>query len=214
MTALRTMRRVSFVVRDRSGNAVDSVETTDIPPSGITTPDGGASLTAVARITWAPRTIPPFNCDVIARAEGPSGTILRMEELPAAAAPPRNVREPLVLSLSIKELGKMVEFVLDVERTSASSAEEFLPTGERYRIEVYDDGSELVWSSSSGKMFTQALGPVVPERVGDKVTYREVFDGSSEVARGRLGAGRYRVVATVPAKPRPYDVREEFTWGG
>ena len=31
MTSLRGIRRVSFVVRDRSGNAVDSVETTDIP---------------------------------------------------------------------------------------------------------------------------------------------------------------------------------------
>lgn len=214
MQALRSIRRVSFVVRDRSGNAVDSMQTTDIPTSGIATSDGGAALTAVARIIWAPRTIPPYNCDVIARAECPVGTMLRMEELPAAAAPARPIHEMLTISLDVEQRGSMVEFVMSVERNSAASPDEFLPSGETYRIEVFGNGGLPIWSSSAGQMFIQAIGPVVPEGVGEKVTYRAMFDGMNDETHARLAPGTYRVVATVPAKPKPYVLREEFTWGG
>lgn len=213
MSALRGITRATFAVRDRSGNALDSLTTTDIPTSGVTN-DGVASLTATASVNWRPRTPPSHGSTVVLRTEGTHGTLVRAVDLPDWASPPMDSPTPLALSLDLRELGRSVEFQFNVRRVAVARPGEFLPSGERYRIELIDDANNVVWSSSANKMFTQAVTAVFPENVGEEVTYREVFDGTSDETRGRLAPGRYRVVATVPSKPQPYVLREEFTWGG
>jgi hypothetical protein len=214
MRALRSIREVSFVVFDPDGRAIDSMRTTEIPTSGIQNSDGGASLTATARVEWAPGTAPALGTRVLMRATADDGEILRLAEVPPPLANATVRRDRLALSLETEQRGpSTLEFLFTVERTAPAAPEEYLPSGERFRIEIVSETGELQWSSSHGQMFTQAIGPVVPAEVGERAVYRATFDGMSDETHQRLAPGRYRVIATVPAKPRAYVLREELAWG-
>jgi hypothetical protein len=212
MRALRSINSVTFTVYAPDGRAYDSLTTNDVPTSGVQNSGGGASLTATASAEWRPSDAPPPGTRVIARAYATDGVIVRMAEVPPLPPTATTRRDRLILELDVEERGGMTEFILTVERLAPPMPDEYLPSGERYRIELFDQGGQRVWSSSSGQMYTQALGPVVPEKVGERVVYRAMFDGMSDETHARLEPGRYRIVATVPAQPRPYVIREELTW--
>lgn len=220
MRLMRGISSVTFTVHDGSGMAIDSITTTDIPASGVQGEDGNASLTATARVSWRPASPPMPPMQVVMRAVGTEGVIVRVAELPVAvgidAGGGRGAtrRERLALSLEMEPRGGAMEFVLGVERVAPAGADEYLPSGERFRIEIFGESGELIWSSSAGQMFTQALGPVVPTEVGERTTYRTIFHGRNNDTHEPLAPGVYRVVATIPAQPVPYVLREELSWSG
>lgn len=213
MRLLRGIRSVTFTVHDATGE-VDSVTTTDIPASGVQGAEGEASLTATARVAWRPSgpLRPPVQ--IVMRATAEQGVIVRVADIAMqmAVATPRGER--LRMSLSSEQRAGVLEFILEVERMAPADPTEYMPSGERFRIEIEGEQGERIWSSSAGQMFTQALGPVLPAAVGERVTYRATFDGRNDVTHAPLAPGRYRVVATIPAQPRPYVLREELTWSG
>ena len=216
MRLLRGIVEVSFTVHDGSGAMIDSLGTTDIPTSGIAGADGAASLTATGRVAWRPRSALTPPMQVVMRASGAEGVIVRIAELPMTSrgeiAP--SSAERLALTLTSEERAGRLDFVLEVERVGPGAPDEYMPSGEQFRIEIFGDAGERVWSSSAGQMFTQALGPVLPARVGERVSYRASFDGRNDVTHESLAPGRYSIVATIPAKPSPYVLREELTWAG
>jgi hypothetical protein len=116
--------------------------------------------------------------------------------------------------LESRDMGRGVEFTLHVERLAPPPAGEYLPSGEQFRIELESSVGETIWSSSHGMAFIQSIGEVEPAEVGKSVEYRAVFDGRNDMTKSKLAPGRYRIIATIPAKPHPYILREEFTWSG
>jgi flagellar hook assembly protein FlgD len=81
-----------------------------------------------------------------------------------------------------------------------------------YRIEVYE-GPVQIWSSSFGKSFTQNITKVEPDKIGETVVYQSFWDGTENNGKA-APTGTLTVVATIPAKPKPYVVRKEFNWTG
>ncbi len=213
---MRAIARLqTFIVRVYApdGKLIDSISTSAIDRSGTST-KGNGSITAYSRIEWkAPAPVLPGS---YARMSLPTdhGTITRRIDFPASGAAPANGRKPLVLSLDVQNRGSAEEFTLRVERISPAPAGEYLPSGEKYRIEIIGSSGETLWSSSGGMSFTQSVGTVDPAKVGQEVTYRARWDGRSALSHGRAEPGTYRIVATIPAKPAPYILREEFTWSG
>lgn len=121
---------------------------------------------------------------------------------------------PLTITLDVRTRTVGLEFLIRVERVAEAPEGEYLPSGENIRIEIENELGEQFWSSTAGKMFTQAISPVQPIRVGEFADYREYWDGQNTITGGRLTQGRYRAIVTIPAKPKPYILREEFTWSG
>lgn len=121
---------------------------------------------------------------------------------------------PLAITLDVRTRTVGVEFLVRVERTANAPEGEYLPSGEKVRIEIENEVGEQFWSSSAGKMFTQAIGTVEPIQIGEFAEYREYWDGQNTLTGGRLPQGRYRAIVTIPAKPKPYILREEFIWSG
>ena len=122
--------------------------------------------------------------------------------------------DPIALTLDVRSRIVGLEFLVRVERLANAPEGEYLPSGENIRIEIENELGEQFWSSSLGKMFTQAVAPVEPIRIGEFADYREYWDGQNTITGGRLPQGSYRVIVTIPAKPKPYILRENFTWGG
>jgi len=149
-----------------------------------------------------------------------SGVVARYVPFPGgeqAAAPTREAalhERILAMVLTSERRGSGTEFRLSVRRIAAPPDGEYLPSGEKFRIDVIDGSGRTVWSSSNGRSFTQAIGSVDPAEVGAETEYRAMWDGRDDLAHGRAAPGTYRIVATIPAKPTPYILREEFTWSG
>lgn len=141
----------------------------------------------------------------------PQQTTIPADSISQAEKP---ISNPLAITLDVRTRTVGLEFLVRVERVAEAPEGEYLPSGENIRIEIENELGEQFWSSSAGKMFTQAITPVQPIRVGEFADYREYWDGRNTITGGRLTQGRYRVILTIPAKPKPYILREEFTWSG
>jgi Intracellular proteinase inhibitor len=70
-------------------------------------------------------------------------------------------------------------------------------TGQRYDVELWDEGDRPLWRWSEGRMFTQMLGQ---ERLGpgDSLTYQVALPAPAT-------PGQYRVVGRIPAMERPLE---------
>lgn len=148
---------------------------------------------------------------VIASCGKPQQTTIPADTAAQAQKP---ASDPLAITLDVRTRTVGLEFLVRVERRAEAPEGEYLPSGENIRIEIENELGEEFWSSSAGKMFTQAISPVEPIRVGEFADYREYWDGRNTITGGRLTQGRYRVIVTIPAQPTPYIIREDFTWSG
>ncbi len=199
------------------GSRLAAITTDRIDASGITNASTGAvSGMMYGSMTWSADVGAGSYAVLLLRTD--SGVVARYVPFPGgdqAAAPEAAPRgRILAMALTSDRRGTGVEFRLSVNRRAGAPEGEYLPSGEKFRIELIDDGGRTIWSSSRGRSFTQAIGSVDPAEVGGETEYRAVWDGRDDLAHGRAAPGTYRIVATIPAKPTPYILREEFTWSG
>lgn len=205
MRALNSIQSVSFIAFDSDGNLLDSLRTDRIIRSGLGGPE--SSLAASAGVTWNPASPIPQKLHLVMVIRSSSG-VWPKEVLTSFDAPLYS--EPIVLDLDYAPRGKGLEFVLTARRVTETKGEEYLPSAEMYRIELFN-GPTRLWSSSGGKAFAQVIGPVDPDEIGEKIEYRAVWNGTDATgAPARSGA--LTVVATIPAKPNPYTLRKEIEW--
>lgn len=216
MNALRRLSSVGFQIYAPDGRQVAALATQEINTSGTANAETGqASLTAFANIEWeSPEPLIPGTF-AIAVLRSDRGAFARRVELPGAVAQsPAEAAKSIDMQVEVENRVGGVEFVITARRIAPGPEQEYIPSGEKYRIEIRNDVGETIWSSSTGKFFTQALVPMSPGSVGDEVRYREFWDGRHELTRLPQPAGVFRLTATIPAVPRPYIIREEFTWSG
>jgi hypothetical protein len=205
---------------------IATLHTDEINTSGTSnTESGEMSGIMYGSMEWAPSDIPTPGTYVVLTLRGDSGVVIRRVELPG---PPRgdgdNTPMPVVeqiphdrilnLTLTSERRGAGVQFTLSVKRQAPAPAGEYLPSGEEFRIELRNANGENIWSSSDGRFFVQKVGTVEPATVGGEVVYRAQWDGRNDLLHAPAAPGTYRITATIPAKPTPYILREEFTWNG
>jgi len=90
--------------------------------------------------------------------------------------------------------------------------QEYFPTSERLRVELFD-GIKQLWSSANGVMFLQVIGEVEPQQPGQEQLYE--YRWSAQLGSGEvLPSGRYRVCMSLPAQPRQYVVCLPLEWHG
>jgi len=215
MAALRSIGSAAFAVYSPDDELIESQSTDALVSSGLPGGNGAdASLTMTAGITWEPRGSVAPGTYVVMTVRSPNGIVRRRMPIVEAPVDRAPASRSIVMSLDTRDRDGGVDFILTVERVAPPPPGEYLPSGERYRIDIYGRSGETVWSSSSGRMFTQAIASVLPKEVGERIEYREFWDGRNVLTHARLDPGTYRIVATIPAKPTPYILREEFTWSG
>ena len=220
-------RRVrELAARVMSGSTeIASLRTDDINTSGTSNAESGEmSGIMYGSMEWTSPGIPTPDTYVVLTLRGDSGVVIRRVELPgpgvdeAGIAPVADNDTPhdriLNLTLTSERRGTGVIFTLSVKRLAPPPTGEYLPSGEKFRIELQNANHENIWSSSAGRFFTQQIGTVDPPTVGGEELYRAQWDGRDVLMRAPAAPGTYRIVATIPAKPTPYVLREEFTWNG
>lgn len=216
--SVATVRRiVSFSVQifAPDGKQLASLATQDINTSGMpNTETNQISLTAAGGVEWeATSDLAPGTYAVMS-LQSDRGSVVRRLGFPGAELEAPSARKSIVMTLESEDRAGGVEFILTARRVAQGPDDEYLPSGEKFRIELRSSVNETIWSSSDGKMFTMAIGPVEPDEVGEEVVYRVLWDGRSDLTHSRATPGSYTIMATIPAKPTPYILREEFTWSG
>lgn len=206
MKAIADIRSVSFIIFDDKGTMLDSLYTDVITRSGIGEPES-SSLAVSAGVSWRPRPPAPQQYHMIMLIRSVEGAWMR--EVRTSFDVPLYT-ESLLLDLKHSRKGAGLSFTLTAERVMEPETEEYLPSGETYRITVYD-GPTRLWSSSDGKMFTQAVSPVAPEELGEKVRYEAFWNGTGPAGQAAT-SGALTIEAMIPAKPTPYILREEIQW--
>ncbi len=216
LNALHSLASLSFQIYAPNGRQLASIATQEINTSGTAnTETEQTSLTAFGGVEWdSPEPLAPGTF-AIAILRSDHGALARRVEFPGSdGASPAASAASVAMLLDVRSSGSGVEFTLTARRAAQGPADEYLPSGEKYRIELRNDVGETIWSSSTGKVFTMAIGPMAPGPVGSEVKYREFWNGRDEQTRMATPPGVYRIIATIPAKPTPYILREEFTWSG
>lgn len=121
---------------------------------------------------------------------------------------------PLRLALEIEPRDIGLTFILRITRTGARPDGEYLPSAERFRIEIRSLSGHVVWNSSANVMFAQVIGVVDPARIGETIEHRAVWDGTTGSQGVDMPPGEYTVTATIPSRPLPYQIQKEFIYGG
>ena len=120
-------------------------------------------------------------------------------------------------ALKIKPYQKTVEegniiFGLEAERISKNE-EEYLPSSEMFRVVILDLKGKEVWNSSKGMASLTVITSILPEKVGEKYNYEISWNGISDSGK-LLSPGKYKVILTIPAKPKSYVDDLELNWSG
>jgi hypothetical protein len=179
--------------------------------------DNEISVTGTGGVVWKPASFPAPGTYALVTLHAEHGNLGRIVEVVAGGSHQESQVEhgkTLRMRLEVNDFAGSVELVLHVERIAPAPAGEYLPTSEKYRIEIRDALNETIWSSSSGRVFAQSTGPVEPINVGDEAVYRVTWNGNNEIEHVPAAAGIYTVQVTIPAKPTPYILREELVRRG
>ncbi len=91
--------------------------------------------------------------------------------------------------------------------------EDYHPTSERFRVEIFDESGALRFSSNYGVDYLQAIYPVEPRIPGEYKRYSFEWLGYDNEGN-ILPPGRYTAVLSIVAKPYPYTARLQFDWRG
>lgn len=103
-----------------------------------------------------------------------------------------------------------VRFYMESRRNWKPTGE-YIPDGEHFIIEIYTQKGNVIWSSSHGMNFTQAIGEVQPQTPGYMHVYEKLWDGKDN-KDNPVPAGEYLVKMTIPAKPMAYSTKMNFEW--
>lgn len=215
LVALRGIHSLSAEIYAPDNHRIDSLGTQAIIASGTMQGEGDqVSITGTGGVLWKPASTPPPGTVVLITIRGDHGMLGRLVTVVPDAWESAETDHSRILHMSIesRDIGAgNVEFTLRVDRIAPSPAGEYLPTAEKFRIEVRNDLNEIVWSTATGKIYAQSTGAVEPIETGKEVEYRAIWNGMSEFDHAPAPPGTYSIIATIPAKPTPYVLREELT---
>lgn len=90
--------------------------------------------------------------------------------------------------------------------------EDYHPTSERFRVEIFDQEGRRRFSSNTGIEYLQEISPVEPKR-GEVKRFTFEWPGTDDNG-DPLPPGRYTAVLSLVTKPYPYKARISFEWKG
>lgn len=127
--------------------------------------------------------------------------------LPADSTPPFVTVTPFIDA----QTDTNIVFALLAKR-NRGYGEDYHPTSERLRVQIFDSEGRLRFSSNTGIEYLQEVSPVQPRRGEIK---RFTFEWPGTDDNGTiLPAGRYTAVLSLVAKPYPYTASISFDWKG
>jgi hypothetical protein len=210
MVAIRNIRSVGFAVFDADGTLIDSLSTEEVTTSGVMqSGTQRASLSASASVVYRGRA--DAGSYVVMTAHTDNGMVARKRYF---AIESDDDIESIHMHIETRTLNTGIRFLLHATRVTPPPQGEYLSSTERFRIEIESSYGETIWSSANGRFFSDTIKTVEPNEVGEEKVFEALFDGRSDVTHGPLSPGTYRIIATIPAKPNPYIIREEFTFRG
>jgi hypothetical protein len=201
---------ISVIVMGNN-EAIDTVEFTDLYPSGIADKKGKAIVAIYGVTEWRnPTSIK--NEDLIFSFNLMIGEkCYHYDTKPKLSDETVSNEDVLTLYPSInKDSDSTATFVLYAQRNKLKT-DEYLPSSEKLRIIIFSEKGEVKWNSSFNKNFLQVVTPVYPENVGGIYKYSLKWDGYDTYGR-QLPPGNYRVQMIIPAQPKMYSESIEFRW--
>jgi len=127
--------------------------------------------------------------------------------------PPDSIKPFVTVTPFIDEqTDSSITFALLAQR-HRGFGEDYHPTSERFRVEIFDQDGNLRFSSNHGIDYLQAIYPVEPRIAGEfkRYTFEWLgYDNAGDI----LPPGRYTAVLSLVAKPYPYTARVSFDWQG
>jgi len=128
--------------------------------------------------------------------------------LPADSTPPFMSVTPFI----DLQTDSNITFALLAQR-NRGVGEDYHPTSERLRLEIFDEHGTLRFASNAGMSFLQQVMPVEPRRRGELKRYTFEWPGFDNEGN-LLPPGRYIAVLSLVAKPYPYTASIPFDWKG
>lgn len=119
------------------------------------------------------------------------------------------ITESMALYPSVEVLSdSAVSFKLRMVRLKPLE-NEYLPTSEDYRVEVFSEKTTLIWSSNYSSNFLQVVSDVEPLKTGESKTHEIIWKCVNNSGK-KVPPDNYIVKMTVPAKPNPYKATIKF----
>jgi len=128
--------------------------------------------------------------------------------LPVDSMPPFITVTPFIDA----QTDSSVTFALLAQR-NRGTGEDYHPTSERFRVEIFDERGSLRFASNAGMNYLQEVSSVEPRRRGELKRYTFEWPGTDNEGVP-LPPGRYTAVLSIVAKPYPYTARIAFDWKG
>ncbi|MBL7999458.1 MAG: hypothetical protein JNL32_12580 [Candidatus Kapabacteria bacterium] len=91
--------------------------------------------------------------------------------------------------------------------------DDYHPTSERMRLEIYSQKGVLLYGSNHGMNFLQSVGQVEPNKIGDNKRFVFMWGGTDNDGN-ILPKGRYKAKLTLVTRPFPYSTTIDFDWKG
>lgn len=94
-----------------------------------------------------------------------------------------------------------IEFMLQAKRIKI--ADEYLPNSESFRVEIFNLGGKMLFSSDYQMNYLQVIGEVEPKNIGEIHTYKYTWNRTDN-NKQKIPTGKYRAILCIPAKPNHY----------
>ncbi len=118
------------------------------------------------------------------------------------------IAKKMKLVPDIQMSARRVTFKVEAFRLD-SAANEYLPSSESFRVEVFDSKGRLVWNSNYQKSYMMVVCDVLPLDVGGHHSYALEWDKKSNF-RKAVPPGPYKAVLSIPSLPLPYSTSVNF----
>lgn len=106
------------------------------------------------------------------------------------------------------KLKDFAEFELLAKRIKLKSGE-YLPNSEDFRVEIYDEYSNLIFNSNYKQNYFMAISKVKPEEIGDSYKYSYKWDYKDNFGK-KIKKGEYIAKLLIPSEPENYSVFINF----
>jgi len=100
------------------------------------------------------------------------------------------------------------KFTLTARRIKAVD-DEYLPSSENFRVEIFSEKGQMVWNSSKGQNFFMVISDLEPKKEGDSKTYEIIWNFNNNDNK-KVKLGKYFAYLIIPSKPENYKCRIEF----
>lgn len=120
-----------------------------------------------------------------------------------------NGSDPGVILFSYPEISADKILLRAVALRNFNAEEEYLPSSESVRGEIWNERGAQVFNSGKNKSFLTVIKKVEPQSPGDYKLYTVEY-GPEKVDKPILSAGKYKARITIPSKPFQYYSQMEF----